>query len=466
MRCLALTLVFVPALAHAQVWEKLLAPGIVYRMEVDTATPRVLHALRFAREAASIEARPELAQGLVFDREDDRKGREPLSETISREQAVAGINGDFFPWTGDPLGAMVRQGEIVSRPFRGRSAFAWGRGYSTVARLEWSGKVSFYGQEALKLDGLNELCAKDMLVLTTGTGGFAVSEGESLTVVLELEGTLPPEGEVVGKVLTTVEGDNRVPVGKKQAALTATGASIEKLRKLSRGESVTLTSSTKGVDWGKAQNVIGGGPVIVSGGKPIQAWDAEDFNNDFAGKRHPRSAVGHTKSGDIWLVVIEGRQSLSSGATISELAEVMARLGCQDALNLDGGGSSELAIRDLVVSRPSDGLERPIANSILVFGPHAVTDGVDFVIKGKPSVTVGGATDYSVVDESGSIVPNSAVVWAASGDAWVDQSGRLRALQPGKAQLKAWVDGKVVGLEVTVLPPNGSNGRKPGNPKH
>src|SRR5207237_6248728 len=129
----------------------------------------------------------------------------------------------------------------------------------------------------------------------------------------------------------------------------------------------TVRMQTTGLDWSKAKNVVGGGPVIVSEGKPLQAWDAENFNADFATKRHPRTAIGSTKLGDVWLVIVEGRQTLSIGATIDELSHIMVRLGCTDALNLDGGGSSELALAGMVVNRPSDGTERPIANSILIF---------------------------------------------------------------------------------------------------
>src|SRR5262249_11727700 len=151
----------------------------------------------------------------------------------------------------------------------------------------------------------------DMVVLNTSAGGFALSEGKTVSVVLDCTGPLTPNGECSGKVITVVEDDPRVPVGRAQMVLTATGRSVEKLAGLGRGDLVELRVKTTGIDWKRAQNVVGGGPVIVSSGKPIQAWDAENFNSEFAAKRHPRTAVGYTKLGDIWLVIVEGRQSLS-----------------------------------------------------------------------------------------------------------------------------------------------------------
>lgn len=461
MRLICLLLCIAPTLASSQVWEKSIAPGIVYRMEVDTVTPRVVHAFRYARDAASPSAAPQLTQGTVFERDDEKKGRDTLSNTIEKEGAIAGINGDYFPWTGDPLGSMVRSGELVSKPFTGRSAFAWGKNYSAVARLRWTASASFMGKPSIKIDGLNEMCTKDMVVLNTGFAGFALADPKCFQAVLEAKEALKPTGTWTCKVIATFNDESKLPVGKDQFVITATGKSMDQFQFLAKGEDVTLKLETKGLDWSKALNVIGGGPMIVTEGKVIQAWDAEDFNSEFANKRHPRTAVGSTKDGDIWFVQVEGRQALSAGATIDELGKIMARLGCVEALNLDGGGSSELALSGMIINRPSDGAERPLANTILLFGQLPASDpDREFVIQGRPSLAQGLATDYKVLDSKGLTVPLSQVIWSATGDAWIDQGGRLRALQAGKATLKAWINGAVATLSVIIDPPPASTVRK------
>ena len=461
MRLICMSFALCPLLAAGQVWEKSLSPGIVYRMEVDTSTPLVVNAIRFARDAGVPRAVPGLSQGTVFGADDDKKGRDVLTKTIEREGALAGINGDFFPWTGDPLGTMVSAGDLLSRPFPGRSVFAWGKNYSTVSRLKWSATASYEGQQGIKIDGLNESCGKDMTVLNTGYAGYALSEAKSFHAILEFPNTLSPSGTWKAKVIATVKDETRVPVGKDQVVLTATGKAMEKFQFLAKGEIVELKMDTSGVDWTKADNVIGGGPVIVSAGKAIQAWDAEDFNGEFANKRHPRSAVGSTKEGDIWFVQVEGRQALSAGVTIQELANIMVKLGCQEALNLDGGGSSEIALTGMVVNRPSDGAERPIANAVLFFGDiQAPNKDEDFVIQGRAKLQQGAATDYKVIDSQGRALPNSKVIWAASGQGWIDQGGRLRGLQAGKSTIRAWYEGRVVTLDVTIeAPPSNPGGR-------
>ena len=75
----------------------------------------------------------------------------------------------------------------------------------------------------------------------------------------------------------------------------------------------------------------------------------------FVAARHPRTAVGRTAEGDVWLVAVDGRSPVSVGASLPELAAIMRRLGCVEAMNLDGGGSTTLAAMGLTVNRPSDG---------------------------------------------------------------------------------------------------------------
>ncbi len=82
---------------------------------------------------------------------------------------------------------------------------------------------------------------------------------------------------------------------------------------------------------------------------------------------HPRTALGTDKSARmLTLVVVDGRQKgYSEGMSDYELAKLMRELGCHDALNLDGGGSSVMVLRDanglsVIVNRPSGGEPRPV----------------------------------------------------------------------------------------------------------
>jgi hypothetical protein len=86
--------------------------------------------------------------------------------------------------------------------------------------------------------------------------------------------------------------------------------------------------------------------------------------------RHPRTVVGLNQDATkMILLVVDGRKSgIAVGMSYAELATELLRRGCHDALNLDGGGSSVLAIRDpaknqfQILNAPTDGRERPVAN--------------------------------------------------------------------------------------------------------
>jgi exopolysaccharide biosynthesis protein len=86
--------------------------------------------------------------------------------------------------------------------------------------------------------------------------------------------------------------------------------------------------------------------------------------------RHPRTAVGVSRNGlTLWVVVVDGRQpDYSVGMTLPELGALMVELGADDALNLDGGGSSSFVFQlpgsEPVVNRPSDGKFRAVANHL------------------------------------------------------------------------------------------------------
>lgn len=110
---------------------------------------------------------------------------------------------------------------------------------------------------------------------------------------------------------------------------------------------------------------VGGGPWLIKYGK-VPVYDDKE--------RHPRAAIGVLEDGAIILVVADGRTSESAGFTINEMANYMLSLGAVEAINLDGGGSATLVVKDpesdlfFIKNDPSDKYERPVANSLLVVG--------------------------------------------------------------------------------------------------
>ncbi len=123
---------------------------------------------------------------------------------------------------------------------------------------------------------------------------------------------------------------------------------------------------------------IGGGPVLVENGQRRVTWTPEVFFGSGIGDTtalQPRTAVGYTETGELLLVVVDGRQQASSGMTLLELADLFIGLGAVEALNLDGGGSSTLVAAGTLVTRPEGGtFERQVASALVLARPQD-TDG-------------------------------------------------------------------------------------------
>ena len=89
----------------------------------------------------------------------------------------------------------------------------------------------------------------------------------------------------------------------------------------------------------------------------------------FGTDRHPRTALARLDSGKILLVTVDGRQpGVRVGMSLQALAELLLEFGAVDAINLDGGGSTTMVVRDKIVNKPSDQTgEGPVSEAILVF---------------------------------------------------------------------------------------------------
>ncbi len=121
------------------------------------------------------------------------------------------------------------------------------------------------------------------------------------------------------------------------------------------------------------ETAIGGGPVLLKGGKVVNTWEAEMLYGDGADDkmpeaRHPRTAIGVTADGLMILFVCEGRGMTEgvAGMTFAEEAAVLKSLGCTEALNLDGGGSSCLLVEGKETIKVSDGSQRAVASVVVL----------------------------------------------------------------------------------------------------
>ena len=134
-----------------------------------------------------------------------------------------------------------------------------------------------------------------------------------------------------------------------------------------RSERPVTSLDLSTADYWSVEDAVSGGPAIVSDGRVDIALDEEVFFDTTIPEIHPRTAAGITATGDLILMVVDGRQGTSRGVDLENLARLMLQAGAEEAINLDGGGSSSLVLDGQLINTPSGGTsEREVVSAIVV----------------------------------------------------------------------------------------------------
>jgi exopolysaccharide biosynthesis protein len=304
--------------------------------------------------------RAEVRPAMAAPGKEGKMGLEPVSRIVARNKAIAGINGTFFsPATMEPLGLLVVDGQLVSSQLYNRSAFYLLKdGRSMVSNANLMAQVTTPDGDFLQPHAVNQPAARHQLTLYTDHYGF---KSRTWPDPSRWEVALSP----LGNIVNMGSGNLSIPMGG--VVLSAQGKERAKLMQaLSPGSQSKVTVSLE-KSGANVAHVIGGGPTLVQKGKVRITAVEERFRNDVSQGRAPRTALGVDAKGNILLATVDGRQpGYSAGMTLRELARTLDELGAQEAINLDGGGSTTMALKGDVVNKPSDGRERWVSNALIV----------------------------------------------------------------------------------------------------
>lgn len=146
--------------------------------------------------------------------------------------------------------------------------------------------------------------------------------------------------------------------------LSGHGTGSKRLEKVKVGDTIKINV---GMDkkWQDSEFMVAGGPQLVKNGKVDISMNT---NAAIARAKTSRTAVGVDKTNNkVFFVTVD--TSISNGMSIPELARLMKELGADTALNLDGGGSTTMAIREKgslkVVNKLQDGFERGVSGILM-----------------------------------------------------------------------------------------------------
>ena len=211
---------------------------------------------------------------------------------------------------------------------------------------------------------LNARRTNDAAVLYTAAIGNATRTKGGVEYVLERTNNglwLPLRvGQVYEARVRAVQTTGNSALDRESMVLSIGPELVPRVPALQPGATLRIIMETI-PDLSGTEIAIGGGPALIRDEK-VETMERKAWLHF----RHPRTAMGWNRT-HFFLVEVDGRQSdLSVGMTLQELAEYMLKLGCEQAMNLDGGGSATLWTLGSVRNSPSEGQERPAPNALVI----------------------------------------------------------------------------------------------------
>lgn len=298
----------------------------------------------------NIELEPALAS--------ESLARKATIRTIAhKNNSIVAVNGTFFkPQTGVPLGTLMIDRKILTGPVYNRVAMGIGKNEFKMARLEMDTKLKAQNIE-VNVDNINQprMLASYVIAYTRDWGQTAPPTPK-YGVQIAIENN---------KIIKISDGSLEIP----KEGYVISGPK-QKLEPFFNATSVEMDIKTS-PNWENIDHIISGGPYLV---RDSQIYvDVKDQKLTSISGKNPRTAIGYTKDDNLILVTIDGREESSVGMNIYDLAKFMKSLGCDNAMNLDGGGSSVMYIKGNIVNNPSVRGGAAISNAFTISVPTAIS---------------------------------------------------------------------------------------------
>lgn len=278
----------------------------------------------------NIEVNPQLAST------DKLTSKSTISSIAKRNNSIVAINGTYFkPQTGVPLGTLMINKKLYTGPIYNRVAMGFFDNGYDMARIELNAVIKTNKGE-IKIDNVNQprMLSTYTLVYTSDWGNYSPAS--------------PQYGMQIA-----VQNGKIIEISNQSVAIPKNGYVIvgpkSKLEKFTNAKHLNLNIKTI-PNWENVNHIISGGPYLVKNNEVF--IDIAEQKLLAIGSKNPRTAIGYTQDGNLILAVIDGREGASVGMTLRELANFMKSVGCVNAMNLDGGGSTVMYVNGKVVNMP------------------------------------------------------------------------------------------------------------------
>jgi hypothetical protein len=375
------------------------------------------------------------------------------------KEITAVLNGDFFTLSnGMPIGLQITEG-VLRASEQGCNYIGFpdtGGAYIASAPLAVTLTAALEGgARDYKVDQVNHVrSAGRVSLFSLDFGGNTQTTAAGVHVLLSTDGPLRVGGTVSGTVTEVLTGTAPVVLRPGLMVLSVQDADKARLEGLAPGVSFSLRVSCADVRLAACSYAVGAYQKLLTNGQTVSG-----LPSDLA----PRTAVGVRADGSCVFYTVDGRQSgYSVGLSLPQVAARLQSLGCVEAVNLDGGGSTFLAARYpgqsalTITGQPSDGALRKLPDYIVLVNdkPRQGFASQLFAYPQGALVLAGASTTFSAYAVDGNYHPETApaVSWQSSDGAWGRFDGaRFTALSAGTREVSAQGGGLYAAAAVRVV---------------
>lgn len=269
-------------------------------------------------------------------------GTANLNEIAQKNQVAAAINGGFFNRIKQlPVGAIKSNNQWLSGPILNRGVIAWNnQGLVKFDRLTLQENLTINSpinnqSLTLNIDNLNSGYTQK------GIYRYTKSWGPEYTTLTDEEVIILVDNNQVIKQFTAGKAGEATFTIPPSGYLLTIRDKPEYAPLLSPGTKVSLVSNNIPGDFNNYPDILGGGPLLIKNGEIVLDGAGEKFSDNFIKQTAIRSAIGLTNQDKLIIVAVHNPVN-GPGPTLAEMAIIMQKLGSIEALNLDGGSSTNL----------------------------------------------------------------------------------------------------------------------------
>lgn len=355
-----------------------MSPGVFYK-HYSTASPaRQIHVMEIDLNESTINVQVVKSEGVINGAKETVEQMYADHDAFRGHDVTAGINCDFFTSGGpqyNPRHMMIGDGEILWDTTLNRTVFGITENRTPfITKLNGSYSVTA-GSSNRIIDHINRYPGTDRLIMYNrfkgATTGTAAGGTEIRIVPVNGIGDWKANATISCKVLDKSSAGN-MAFDSGEAVLYGLGTAKTFLDAINVNDVISLNlqviTSPSGLT--NIKQLTGGWTRLVLDGANCATSSVADEGGAVPTSGEPRTAIGFNQAKDkIYFAVVDGREEgVSEGMTLTEMSDLMLYLGCYQALNLDGGGSSTMVGNEALKNNPSDAAgERPIPSALLAY---------------------------------------------------------------------------------------------------